>query len=127
MKAKQWLQNLLRKRKKQKPEPWPDTPVHPMCRCSIEWKAMEDERVAYRCKTHESKECDGCGECQERGRTKKIYGVTIVLEQLEIEAESEDEATNKAVDIFFSDVKTQLEAGMAILDIDVVKLDEEEE
>lgn len=119
MKAKQWLQNLLRKRKKQQPKPRPDTPVHPMCRCSIEWKAMEDERVAYRCKTHESKECDGCRECQERGRTKKIYGVTIVLEQIEIEAESEEEATDKATEIFYTDART-----LTINDVEVEELEE---
>ena len=124
MKAKQWLQNLLRKRKKQKPEPWSDTPVHPMCRCSIEWKAMEDERVAYRCKTHESKECDGCGECQERGRTKKTYGVTIVLEEIQIEAESAEEAAYMAEEKY----KNMLnQNGLAIDEIEVGLISEEEE
>ena len=83
--------------------------------------------MAYRCKTHESKECDGCGECQERGRTKKIYGVTIILDMIEVEAEDEEEAKEKAQEIYESDLHTHLEYGLSVVDYNVELLDEEEE
>lgn len=80
--------------------------------------------MAYRCKTHESRECDGCGACQESARTKKTYGVTIILEQIEIEAEDEEEAAEKAIDIYNSDARTRLHNGLCILDAEVELLDE---
>ncbi|MBR5193047.1 MAG: hypothetical protein IKW37_01315 [Bacteroidaceae bacterium] len=83
--------------------------------------------MAYRCKTHESKECDGCGECIGSGRTVKKYGVTLTLEQIEVEAESENEAIEKALVIYYADKMAKIEAGMIVVDYEVVKLDEEEE
>lgn len=83
--------------------------------------------MAYRCKEHESKECNGCGECQKSGRTLKKYAVTFTLEQIEVEAESKDEAVEKALGIYYSDYEAKLEAGMTVAEYEVVKLYEEEE
>lgn len=80
--------------------------------------------MAYRCNTYQSKECNGCGECQKSKSTKSKYGVTIVLEQIEVEAENEDEAVKKAVDIYYSDSVTRVDNGMTVVDVEVEKLKE---
>lgn len=81
--------------------------------------------MAYRCKTHESKECDGCGECQNSGRTLRKYGVTITLEPIEVVAENEEEAKLLAKSTYL-DISA-MEMAIEIADFEVEELNEEEE
>lgn len=81
--------------------------------------------MAYRCKTYQIKECDGCGECQERGRTIKKYGVTITLEEMLIEAESAEEAKQKAISVLLQ--MPVYGIALAISNIDSEELSGEED
>ena len=82
--------------------------------------------MAYRCKTHESKECDGCGACQERGRKKK-YGVTIMLDPIEVVAENEEEARFLAKSKYLEISAMAMASAIEIADVEVEELNEEEE
>ena len=83
--------------------------------------------MAYRCITHESKECDGCGECIYRGRTLKKYRVTITLEPLELNAVSIEDAKVQALALYNQDYKMRQEFGLLVDEVEVEELDEEEE
>ena len=80
--------------------------------------------MAYRCITHESKECDGCGECQERGRTNKRYGVTIILDPIEVVAKNEEEAVFLAKRTYQELTAMVMGIAIEIADVEVEELDE---
>lgn len=80
--------------------------------------------MAYRCITHESKECDGCGECQERGRTMKTYRVTITLEPKEFNAYSIEDAKDQALALYNQDYITRKAFGLLVDEIEAEELDE---
>ena len=51
------------------------------------------------------------------------YGVRVILEQIEVEAENRDNAEEIAINIYESDGLTRLNAGMLIADFEVEELE----
>lgn len=51
------------------------------------------------------------------------YGVRIILDEIEVEAESEDQAKEIAQDIYDSDAYTRLHAGLSVVDYEVELLE----
>ena len=80
--------------------------------------------MAYRCITHESKECDGCGECIYSGRPLKKYRVMITLEPLEFNAVSIEDAKGQALALYNQDYITRQAYGLLVDEVEVEELDE---
>lgn len=51
------------------------------------------------------------------------YGVRIILDQIEVEAESQEEAEQIAHDIYDGDAHTRLHAGLGVVDYEVEELE----
>lgn len=51
------------------------------------------------------------------------YGVRIILDEIEVEAENEDQAKEIAQDIYDSDAYTRLHAGLSVVDYEVELLE----
>ncbi len=51
------------------------------------------------------------------------YGVRIILDQIEVEADSQEEAEEIAQDIYDSDAYTRLHAGLGVIDYEVEELE----
>lgn len=51
------------------------------------------------------------------------YGVRIILDEIEVEAGSEEEAKNIAQDIYDGDAHTKLYAGLSVVDYEVEELE----
>lgn len=51
------------------------------------------------------------------------YGVTILLEQIEVEAESQEEAEEIAMDIYGGDARTHLDAGLSVVGFETEELE----
>lgn len=51
------------------------------------------------------------------------YSVRIILSEIEVEAENEEQAIEKAQDIYDSDAYTQLHSGLSVVDYEVEPLD----
>lgn len=47
------------------------------------------------------------------------YGVRIILDEIEVEAETEEEAREIAQEIYDSDAYTRLHAGLGVVDYEV--------
>ncbi len=51
------------------------------------------------------------------------YAVRIILDTIEVEADSTDEAEEKALDIYESDARTRLSAGLGVVDYETEELE----
>ncbi len=51
------------------------------------------------------------------------YGVRIILDEIEVEAGSKEEAQDIASDIFESDARSRLDAGLSIIDFEIEELE----
>lgn len=51
------------------------------------------------------------------------YGVRIILDQIEVEADSQEEAEQIAQDIYDGDAHTRLYAGLSVVDYEVEELE----
>lgn len=52
-----------------------------------------------------------------------LYGVRIILDEIEVEAETEEQAAAIAQDIYESDAHTRLHAGLSVVDYEVESLE----
>lgn len=50
------------------------------------------------------------------------YGVRIILDEIEVEAETEEEAREIAQEIYDSDAYTRLHAGLGVVDYEVERM-----
>ncbi len=51
------------------------------------------------------------------------YGVRIILDEIEVEAESKEEAIEIAQDVYEGDTHTHLQYGLGIVDYEVEELE----
>lgn len=52
-----------------------------------------------------------------------IYGVKIILDEIEVEAENKEHAKEIAQEIYDSDAYTRLHAGLSVVDYEVERLE----
>ena len=55
------------------------------------------------------------------------YSVRIILDEIEVEADSIDEANEVATDVFYGDAHTHLDYGLSIIDFETEELEDDED
>lgn len=55
------------------------------------------------------------------------YSVRIILDEIEVEADSIDEANEIATDVYYGDAYSHLAYGLSIVDFETEKLEDDED